>query len=134
MVDLPTSYSPAEVAAAQVACAADHGPIDPATTVAEIGVRLAGGWWLCSEPNVFLLTEPLAFTTDGRWYRLKPTEDGGLVREQGIDHEGTYKIDPQTLWIDPGPFQAKFETSPRRFQMTVATSGFKNWYVPLGAH
>jgi hypothetical protein len=123
--------SPARVAAAKAACDAAHGPADPTPTFADVEPRLIGAWYLCSEPNVYHLTKNIEFAADGKYYVLEDDGGGGLKRTYGLDGEGTWTpSSPDTLWLEPGLFP-EFEKDPRRLRLTVATSGFENWYVPL---
>jgi hypothetical protein len=125
--------SPERVAAAKAACDGPHGPIDPTPTFADVQPRLIGAWYLCSEPNVYYLTKNIEFAADGTYYVLADDGAGGLKRVYGLDAQGSWPPpagNEHTLWLAPGLYP-DFEKDPRRLRLTVATSGFQNWYVPL---
>lgn len=127
----PGELSAARVEAARVACDAPHGPIDPTSTATETKERLVGAWYLCSEPNVYYLTKSIEFRADGTFVVLADDGAGGLKRAQGLGSEGEWAPQDGSPWITPGPMLPEFEKAPRRLRITVATSGFQNWFVPL---
>jgi hypothetical protein len=127
---LPTSFSSDTVAAAAVTCDAPHGVIDTPAH-ADIEARVVGAWYLCSPPNVFFLSKPIEFNADHTYAVLLPDDAGGLTASVGLDQQGKWSLDDTADYIEPGPMLPEFEKQPLRMRLTVATSGFRNWYVPL---
>ncbi|HVH47811.1 MAG TPA: hypothetical protein VM925_35995, partial [Labilithrix sp.] len=124
-------FTPARVAAAKAACNAEHGPVDPSPTHADVEQRIVGAWYLCSEPNEYYLTKSLEFKADGTLVVLEPDGAGGLKRAQGLGKEASWKLtDELSNWTESGMWP-EFETAPRRLRTTIGTWGFQNWYVPL---
>ncbi len=72
-------------------------PADPVdvTTVEEVEQRLVGTWLRCGD-TPFMVGDagPLgvALTADGRFFRVYQGSDGGLVRVEGLEQEGTWTV------------------------------------------
>jgi hypothetical protein len=147
-------YDAAVAAGAKAACAGPHGPLDPFTTVGDVKGRLVGSWFFCSTTDTqgYDKMTSIEFAPDGHWYLLEDDGHGGLVRGQGIDHEGTYDVsdDSNSAWADasadapsqgfvgrmdgPGmiPDFVQFEAGPRRMKISVGTAGWDEWFVYIG--
>jgi hypothetical protein len=139
-----TSFSPAQVQAAQAACSAAHGPIDEYSTADGMRSRLVGAWFLCSANGGVAATSLSGvYSPSGDWNALGPDGSGGLVAGQGLTETGTYsvvKLDDASATCDPASclvqysgsdgaleqYSVAFETSPRRLLV-----GEQWWYVQL---
>jgi LPXTG-motif cell wall-anchored protein len=88
--------------------AADDAPVRPdciehadsveLASVADAESRLVGTWIRCAQATrKFIAHEGddigFEFTADGRFYRIYPDEQGGLIRAEGLYQEGTWRID-----------------------------------------
>jgi hypothetical protein len=139
-----TSFSAAQVQAAQAACNAAHGPADGYSTADGMQSHLVGAWFLCSANGGVAATSLSgAYSPSGAWNALVPDGSGGLVAGQGLQETGTYSVvqlDDASATCDPATclvqysggdgaleqYSVAFETSPRRLLI-----GEQWWYVAL---
>jgi hypothetical protein len=77
-------------------CAAAHGSSEVPATAAAFTNALAGRWLVCghdqSSPSLLLAHDGFDFTTDGKWFGLKPDTFGGYEHTVNSGTSGTYSI------------------------------------------
>jgi hypothetical protein len=127
-----TSFSAAQVAAANSACpmSMQEGPSVP--TVGDYRGQIVGAWWLCGGPPP---AGPILVTEDGRWINLVSDGNGGLVPGTAATDQFTYEIDTvfdgQPI-LDAGPGQVLgaqttiFVDGANGFQQQLLVSPLQN--------
>jgi hypothetical protein len=151
----PEAFTPTQVQAAMAQCNQPHGPAQSPTTVGAVRSMLTASWFLCStqsdgsNPTGWALRSR-EFDANGQYYDLGLDAQGGLVRLQGVDNQGTWSIfddsNPDAgdstpivgqvellLGFDSGGGNGgafALESSPTRLEWQP--DYFIAWYVPIG--